>query len=69
MKGTKLGNYLKNYRVSHNMTQVQFAEKIGITQTTYSFIESGSNRNLSFGVVNKIAEVLELKPEEVRAML
>lgn len=69
MKGTKLSSYLKNYRVSHNMTQVQFAEKIGITQTTYSFIESGSNRNLSFAVVNKIAEVLDLKPEEVRAML
>jgi len=68
MDKKKLHIYLKRYRISKNMTQKQFAEKIGITQTTYSFIESGSHKP-SFKVINKIAEILELPPEEVRGML
>ena len=64
----KLSFYLKKFRVSKNMTQKQFAEKIGITQTTYSFIESGSHKP-SFKIINKLAEVLELTPEEVRGMM
>lgn len=64
----KLNFYLKKYRISKNMTQKQFAEKIGITQTTYSFIESGSHKP-SFAIINKLAEVLELTPEEIREML
>lgn len=64
----KLNFYLKKFRVSKNMTQKQFAERIGITQTTYSFIESGSHKP-SFSVINKLSEVLELTPEEIREML
>ena len=64
----KLNFYLKKFRISKNMTQKQFAEKIGITQTTYSFIESGSHKP-SFKIINKLAEILELTPEEIRAML
>jgi len=68
MKGTKLSTYLKEYRISKNMTQTQFAEKIGITQTTYSFIESGSTKP-GFGVISKIATAVGKTPEEIRAML
>lgn len=64
----KLNFYLKKYRISKNLTQKQFAEKIGITQTTYSFIESGSHKP-SFKIINKLAEILELTPEQIREML
>lgn len=64
----QLNFYLKNYRLSKNLTQKQFAEIIGITQTTYSFIESGSHKP-SFATVEKLAEALDLTPEEVRKML
>ncbi len=64
----KLNFYLKNYRVSKNMTQKQLAKKIGITQTSYSFIESG-RRKPSYATIDKIASELEITSEDVRKML
>lgn len=64
----KLNFYLKKHRISRNLTQKQFAERIGITQTTYSFIESGSHKP-SFNIINKLSSVLEITPEEIRSML
>ena len=36
-----LQDYLKKYRMKHNLTQFQMASKLGTDQTYYSRIESG----------------------------
>ncbi len=35
-----LGNYLKKYRIKHNLSQKEMAEKLGTDQTYYSRIET-----------------------------
>ena len=39
----KIGNRLKELRTSMNLSQLKFAEKCGISQTTYSHYETGFN--------------------------
>lgn len=38
-----IGNKLKEVRKSFNLSQIQFANKCGISQTTYSHYETGLN--------------------------
>ena len=35
---------LKVFRVTHNLTQQQMADKLGVSLSTYNFIESGKRR-------------------------
>lgn len=39
-----LQEYLKKYRLKHNLTQKEMAEKLSTTQNYYSQIETGSKR-------------------------
>ena len=39
----KIGNQLKKLRKSFNLSQQKFAEKCGLSQTTYSHYETGLN--------------------------
>jgi len=63
----RLSNYLKKYREAHNLTQVEMAERINTTQTSYSFLESGRLKP-GIQLVKKIAEYFELPVEEIRKM-
>lgn len=54
----KVGNAIKKLRKKSGMTQVYFADKIGITQTYLSNLEKG-HRHPSIDILNKIANVLE----------
>lgn len=37
----KLRTKLKQFRVGTKLTQTEFAEKIGVSRATYSFVETG----------------------------
>lgn len=63
-----LGEYLKKYRLSKNLTQKQMAELIGMHQCDYSLLE---NNKLKLGInrINRIAAVLQVEPSVIRGML
>lgn len=65
----KQGSYkirinLKVYRVSHNMTQEEFANKIGISRAMYSLIEKG-DRFGSFDFWMKLQITFNIPDEEM----
>ena len=64
----RLSKYVKQYRLSHNMTQEEFAKKSELTQTQVSLIES-DELPVGFKLVKKLADSLELTEEKVREML
>jgi putative transcriptional regulator len=49
--------WLKNERVNRNLTLCQVSEKIGISESYYSLIESG-DRNVPVKTARKIANAL-----------
>lgn len=63
-----LKQYLKQYRVKHNLTQEQMADKLNSSQSYYSQIESGSKKP-GFNMVNKLSDVLDVTPEFIRGLL
>jgi len=60
-----IGKKLKKARKSMNLTQVQLAEKVGITSNYYSMIERGVVENPGTKNITKIAKVLKLKPSDI----
>ena len=63
-----LGEYLKKFRLSKNLTQQQMAELLGVKQCNYSLYE---NNKLKPGItmINRIAKVLDVEPSFVRSLL
>lgn len=64
-----IGERAKNYRISMNLTQAQFAQKCGMPKRAIERIESGENRNLdNFLAVlrgfNLLANIDLLIPEQ-----
>ena len=58
----KIGDRLKSLRKKENLTQSQFAEKIGLPRTTYANYENNS-REPSKEILEKIATVLNITVE------
>ncbi len=52
-------NRIKDLREDHDLTQQQVAEKIGITQRKYSYIETGT-QPLTDELLVKLAELYEV---------
>jgi transcriptional regulator with XRE-family HTH domain len=61
-----IGQKIKKLRELKNLTQAHLAEELGLTQSAYSKIEQGESE-VSYSRLEKISEVLGLKPEEVIA--
>lgn len=63
-----LGEYLKKYRLSKNLTQEQMAKLLNIRQCSYSLYE---NNKLKPGItmINRIAKLLEVEPSFIRSLL
>lgn len=59
-----IGQKIKKLRELRNLTQLHMAERLNLTQSAYSKLELGDN-DISFSKLEKIAEVLEMKPEEI----
>ena len=59
-----LHNKLKVYRATHNLTQEQLADKIGVTRQTVIAIEADKYLP-SLGLAFKIAKLFKVKVEDV----
>lgn len=57
-------NKLKVYRVMHNLTQEQMADKIGVTRQTVIAIEADKYLP-SLGLAFKIAKLFKVKVEDI----
>ncbi|MBO5575709.1 MAG: helix-turn-helix transcriptional regulator [Ruminococcus sp.] len=60
----KFGLNIVYYRKKKKLTQLQLAEQIGVDRSHISAIELG-NVGVSFDVIFKICEVLEVKPKDL----
>jgi transcriptional regulator with XRE-family HTH domain len=65
MGANKVGKTLKKARKSIGLTQVEVAEKVGISSTYYSMIERGEKTNPGSKIMIKIAKFLKLNPSDV----
>ena len=60
----KIGQRIRKYRKAHGLSQEQLAEKIGISVTHMSHIETG-NTKLSLQVFVDIAKSLEVQTDDL----
>jgi transcriptional regulator with XRE-family HTH domain len=59
-----IGQKIKKLRELKNLTQTHLAQELGVTQSAYSKIELGESE-VTYSKLEKISEVLGMKPEEV----
>lgn len=55
---------LVRFRKVEGLTQVQIAQKLGISQSTYALYESGA-RNVSLAMLSQIADALNIGADEL----
>ena len=60
----KIGQKIRKYRKAMGMSQEQLAEKVGISTTHMSHIETG-NTKLSLPVLVDISKVLEVRTDDL----
>ncbi len=60
----KLGEKIRMYRMSINMTQAEFAQRLGVTGASVSAYENGV-RSPSFDVLIKISNILGISTDEL----
>lgn len=60
----QIGQQIRKYRKAHGLSQEQLAERIGISVTHMSHIETG-NTKLSLPVFVEIAAVLEVQTDDL----
>jgi len=62
----KLSEFLRQKRLSLNMSQEDFAKKCDLSYVSIIRVEKG--RRVGFKVINNIAEFLKMSPAELRKM-
>jgi len=62
--GMEVGKRIKKFRIENNLTQKQFADKIGLNHSIISYIEAGK-RNLSPETIKIISKILNVTPSEL----
>lgn len=60
----KIGQRIRKYRKAHGLSQEELAEKVAISTTHMSHIETG-NTKLSLPVLVEIAAVLEVRTDDL----
>lgn len=60
----RLGEKIRMYRTSINMTQAEFAQRLGVTGASVSAYENGV-RSPSFDVLIKISNILGISTDEL----
>lgn len=61
----QIGLKIKQKRKSLDLTQLQLAEKIGLTESSISRYESGKIATMPTSTINKICKVLNIEPSEL----
>ena len=61
----EIGAKIKQKRKSLNMTQLELADKVGLTESSISRYESGKIATMPTSTVNKICNVLNIEPAEL----
>lgn len=56
-----MANKVKYYREKANLTQQELAEKADISRNTISALETQDNVNVTYDIMNKLANALECK--------
>jgi transcriptional regulator with XRE-family HTH domain len=64
--GPQIGQKIKKLRELRNFTQNHMAEELGLSQSAYSKMELGETE-ITYSKLERVAEVLGMKPEEVIA--
>jgi transcriptional regulator with XRE-family HTH domain len=64
LRSLHIGQKIKKLRELKNLTQMHMAQQLGVTQSAYSKIELGESE-VTYKRLERISEVLEMKPEEV----
>lgn len=63
---SRLGKWIRSYRANNNLSQLEFAQRIGVTHTYISKLERGTYRGyLSEGVASSIAQELRIDIDNV----
>ena len=65
MNQIKIGKFIAECRKKNNLTQLQLAEKVGLTESSISRYESGKIATMPTSTINKICEVLRIEPAEL----
>lgn len=60
----EIGQRIRRFRKAHSLSQEELAEKVGISTTHMSHIETG-NTKLSLAVLVKIALTLEVNTDDI----
>ena len=60
----KIGQKIRKYRKAYNLSQEQLAEKVGISVTHMSHIETG-NTKLSLPVLADISKALDIRSDDL----
>ena len=61
----EIGIKIKQKRKSLSLTQLELADKVGLTESSISRYESGKISTMPTSTVNKICKVLNIEPAEL----
>lgn len=65
LKYKEIGLKIKEKRKSLNLTQLELADKVGLTESSISRYESGKIATMPTSTINKICSVLRIEPSEL----
>ena len=61
----EIGSKIKQKRKALSLTQLELADKVGLTESSISRYESGKIATMPTSTVNKICKVLNIEPAEL----
>lgn len=64
-----LGQNIRQARKTYGMSQTVLAERIGISKTSLSLIESGDTKDPRYSIVRRIAQVLRLRMDDLDPLM
>ncbi len=54
-------NKVREYREKENLTQEELSQKSGVSRNTISALETGTNTNVTYDVMQRLAKALNKK--------
>lgn len=63
--GRSLGTMIAQLRKQQQMTLLQLAQRVGVTEAYMSMLESGARKNPSLATLKKLAKALKVTPAEL----